>query len=120
EIGEQLKIANSHITQIDPNRYPEEFRGIAVRSQLTQLRDMTEQASVLITDAKPLIEVAPYLLGIDEKRTYLVLFQNDAELRPTGGFLTAYSLLEVDKGQIKPLFSSDMYDLDKKFNPPPA
>lgn len=119
-IGAHLKDAAGHFATIDPQRYPEEFRGIKVRSQITQLKDITEQATVLLTDAKPLIDVAPYLLGIDSPRTYLVLFQNNAELRPTGGFLTAYSLLRIDKGNIQPLFSSDIYDLDKKFTPPPA
>lgn len=115
-----LKEAAIHFDKIDANRYPEEFRGIQVRSQIAQLKDITQQATVLLTDAKPLIDVAPFLMGIDKPRTYLVLFQNDAELRPTGGFLTAYSLIKIDKGSIQPLFSSDMYDLDAKFNPPPA
>ncbi|OGM05802.1 hypothetical protein A2125_01410 [Candidatus Woesebacteria bacterium GWB1_43_5] len=56
-------------------------------------------------------------MGGSEKRQYLVLFQNDKELRPTGGFLTAYSIAEVEKGKFQPVSSSDMYSLDAKYRP---
>ncbi len=46
----------------------------------------------------------------------MVLFQNDAELRPTGGFMTAYAFLKVSNGRITPLSSFDIYDLDARFN----
>ncbi len=114
-ISEKLNSANQELSQIDPQRYPEEFHGIAIRSQLTQIIDLTSQAKLLITDARPILQVAPYILGNDKPRHYLVLFQNDAELRPTGGFLTAYALLTVDKGQITPGISKDIYDLDAKY-----
>lgn len=37
-------------------------------------------------------------LGFENPRTYLVLFLNNTELRPGGGFIGAYGLLQVDKG----------------------
>jgi len=56
-------------------------------------------------------------LGIEKPRRYLILFQNDGELRPTGGFMTAYAVLEVDKGKPKPIVSEDIYALDSRFRP---
>ena len=47
----------------------------------------------------------------------MVLFQNDKELRPTGGFLTAYSIAKVDKGRFTPVLSDDIYNLDSKYTP---
>lgn len=38
------------------------------------------------------------ILGFDKKQTYLLLFMNNTELRPGGGFIGAYAVLEVDKG----------------------
>jgi hypothetical protein len=119
-ISQQVNAIRSELSQVDPARYPENFRGIAVRSQLTELTQLADQASFLLSDARPLLESAPYLLGNDTPRTYLFLFQNDAELRPTGGFLTAYSLIEINRGQIKPLLSNDIYALDARFTPPEA
>jgi hypothetical protein len=74
-------------------------------------------ADDFVSRGKPLLEVSPYLLGSNEKRTYLVLFQNDKELRATGGFLTAYSIAEVEKGKFNPVNSSDIYSLDAKYKP---
>jgi len=47
---------------------------------------------------------------------YITIFQNDGELRPTGGFMTAYGVLRVDKGRIRAEKSDDIYSLDKKLN----
>ncbi len=41
-----------------------------------------------------------YALGYDSKRRFLVLFQNSAELRPTGGFAGSFALLDFDRGKI--------------------
>lgn len=115
QIGEKLAQAKSQIDKIDPTRYPLEYKGIAVRSQITKGINLLDQASALINDAKPMLEAAPYLLGKDKPRKYLLLFQNEAELRPTGGFLTGYAVIEVNKGKISTLQSDDIYKLDEKF-----
>jgi len=54
---------------------------------------------------------------MESDRTYLVLFQNDKELRPTGGFLTAYSVMKVSKAKFEPVSSDDIYNLDSKYKP---
>jgi hypothetical protein len=48
-----------------------------------------------------------------------VLFQNDNELRPTGGFLTAFATMYVQDGVVTPDRSEDIYELDKKFKNKP-
>ena len=42
----------------------------------------------------------PAILGWDAPRRYLVLTQDPAELRPTGGFTGSYGILAFDKGRI--------------------
>jgi hypothetical protein len=53
------------------------------------------------------------LLGKNGKKTYAVVFQNNQELRPTGGFVQAVALVTVDQGMLvdSQVFSS--YELDK-------
>lgn len=114
-VGERLEKASSEISSIDPKRYPEEAAGIKVRSQLETGKNLLRQVSGLITDARPLLESAPYILGANSPRKYLVLFQNDAELRPTGGFLTGYAVISISKGKISTVLSDDIYKLDEKF-----
>ena len=115
QIGEKLKTARTEADSIDPARYPQNFRGVPVRSQLTSGLNLLDQAATFVSDAKPLLESTPYILGKDKPRRYLVLFQNDAELRPTGGFMTGYAVVEVNKGKISTIESDDIYKLDERF-----
>lgn len=112
KIGGQLDIMKTEIDQIDPNRYPIEIGGVKLRESLSAAISSVDQASALVNDAKPLLEEMPNLLGVASPKYYLVIFQNDAELRPTGGFMTAYAVLKVDKGKITPVLSEDIYSLD--------
>lgn len=112
KIGKELSDARNEIDKIDPQRYPEEFKGIKIRENLSLVISSIDQASSLIEDAKPLLEVLPDMMGVTAPRYYFVLFQNDAELRPTGGFMTAYGILKIDKGKITPILSEDIYSLD--------
>lgn len=67
-------------------------------------------------------DVAPGLLGLDSPKTYLVLAQNNHELRATGGFISAVGLLRVDRGRISTTGFRDSYLFDdptKPYSPPP-
>jgi hypothetical protein len=116
-ISEKAALANTELSKIDANRYPVEFRGVKVREKLAKYLSLAEEGTKLVSQSKPLIEAAPYLLGVDTPRTYLLIFQNDSELRPTGGFLSAYSIVQINKGKFKPVSSSDIYILDAKYTP---
>ncbi len=52
----------------------------------------------------------PDLLGVGHTRTYLVLAQNNHELRATGGFVTAIGRVTVADGRIIGLNFVDSYD----------
>ncbi|QQS38580.1 DUF4012 domain-containing protein [Candidatus Woesebacteria bacterium] len=117
ELSAKMEIIQNELSYIDPNRYPEEFRGIVVRANIKKGKELVSLGEKVITSGKPLLEVAPAMLGTNEPRTYLVLFQNDKELRPTGGFLTAYSIATVENGKFKPVSSSDIYNLDSNYKP---
>ncbi len=112
KINQELETAKKEMDQVDPNRYPEEFKGIKIKENLTLAIAGIDQAASFINDARPLLEVAPDILGVNAPKYYFLLFQNDAELRPTGGFMTAYGILKVDKGKITPVLSEDIYSLD--------
>jgi hypothetical protein len=64
------------------------------------------------------LDRAPALLGFDGPRTYLVLMQNDDELRPTGGFISAAARVTLDHGEITALDVRDSYQVDDFLNKP--
>ena len=100
---------------VDPNRYPENFQGYPLRSYLLKSKQITEETYNYFKNGRPILEKTAWLLGKPRPKNYLLIFQNDAELRPTGGFWTAYGILNVDNGKVTPIVSDDIYALDAKF-----
>lgn len=64
--------------------------------------------SNLYKDLEFLIEDWNYLLGFDRPTTYLILLQNDTEMRANGGFIGSYAVLVLDRGKIDMRFQ-DIY-----------
>ncbi|MGI5841433.1 MAG: DUF4012 domain-containing protein [Patescibacteria group bacterium] len=116
QIDQKITNINNSLTKIDPSRYPEEFRGINLRSNITKAKETVSEIQNFVKNGKPILTKTSWLLGKDSPRNYLMIFQNDAELRPTGGFWTAYGLMKIDNGKITPLVSDDIYTLDSKLN----
>ncbi len=47
-------------------------------------------------------------------RTYMLLLQNNMELRPGGGFLGQYAIVDIRNGEVKALFLEDANLLDQR------
>ena len=56
--------------------------------------------------------LAPDLLGAEGPRTYLLLAQNNQELRATGGFISGVGELRIHGGRLVSLEFSDSYAVD--------
>jgi hypothetical protein len=54
----------------------------------------------------------PYVLGFDKPKNYILLFQNNNELRPTGGFIGSASFVTLENGKVEGIIVNDIYDLD--------
>lgn len=59
-----------------------------------------------------LLSLYKTIAGFDRKRTYLILFQNSQELRPTGGFIGTVAELTCEDGTAKDFAIHDVYELD--------
>ncbi len=112
DIADDLKLAQKEIAYINPDDYPAFIAGGKVKNGMVTMRTLADDGTNFIDQARPLIKVLPQLLGQPDEKKYLILFQNDKELRPTGGFLTAYAIFRIDKGIIHVDQSEDIYKLD--------
>lgn len=112
EMSTSVDILRKEIEAIDPYRYPETFGSLAIRSQIIALRDVVDNAANLFVNAQPLLVNLPKLLGEPEEKRYIILFQNDKELRSTGGFITAYAQFRFVKGKAILEKADDIYALD--------
>jgi len=110
-VGESLKKARSQVDQIQSWRYPD-FLPAKPGSKIKNIKNSIDQLESFIVDTKPLLLVLPEIMGQSTEKKYLILFQNDKELRPTGGFITAYAVFRVQKGVIASEGSEDIYRLD--------
>ncbi|NTU65270.1 MAG: DUF4012 domain-containing protein [Chloroflexi bacterium] len=81
--------------------------------------DRYDEAYPLAQTGFELMTVAPQLLAADRPRTYLILFQNEDELRATGGFLSAAGRMTIDAGKIISLTVEDSYAVDDFTTPYP-
>lgn len=120
KIEEKILVAKKELDEVDPNRYPEIGKVKELKEMLVEIKGGVDGAVFAVQEGKPLIKALPELLGESEPKRYLVLFQNDAELRATGGFLTFYSIFKVDEGVIEVEDSSDIYELDDSIPTHPA
>jgi hypothetical protein len=66
-----------------------------------------------ITDLALITEVGPQLLGADGPRRYLVMAQNPAEARGTGGLVGGYVLLGADAGKLTVLDNGSNRELNR-------
>lgn len=110
-VGKDLEKAKKEVNKIASWRYPNFLPG-KPGQKLTGAKNTINDLESLVVDAKPLIEVLPEIMGQNEEKKYLILFQNDKEIRPTGGFITAYAIFRVNNGFVESEGSSDIYQLD--------
>lgn len=112
QIAAKMTLVRKEVDQVDPNRYPDTFFGKSVRPKIAGAKELVALADDLLTSARPMVKKLPELLGTKGEVKYLILFQNETELRPTGGFITAYAIFRVEKGKIALETSDDIYKLD--------
>ncbi len=111
KVGTSLASTRKDVDQIESWRYPNFFPGHPGQ-KIDNIKKAVDQVESLIVDSRPLLLGLPQIMGQEKEQKYLVLFQNDKELRPTGGFISAYAVFRVNKGVISSEGSDDIYRLD--------
>ena len=123
KLEQKLKLIDAELSQVDPSRYPNGLvvKGFKVRQGLVDAKNGVDKAQEITPDVKSILAVAPEILGHPKEKKYLILFQNDKELRGTGGFITSYAIAKFKSGRLVEIKNEDIYDLDKRFlSPEPA
>lgn len=67
---------------------------------ISSATDQLKKLDATLTSASSVAQLLPAMLGANEPRSYLVLVQNSAETRATGGIPGALALLNADGGQL--------------------
>ncbi len=105
----KIQIANYYLTQVNlktiVNQNRNEFNQIKI--YLSKLENNIQE---LLEYSKMLSQI----LGQEKKQRYLVILQDDNKMRPTGGFIENFILIDVSQGIIKKVEMSDIAYPQKK------
>lgn len=73
-----------------------------------KIEEMRRYANV----AREALDLVPQVLAFKGEKKYLLLFQNNFEIRPTGGFIGSFALMTVKNGTITSITTEDVYEAD--------
>jgi hypothetical protein len=85
---------------------------VPFRGKIEDVKGKLNQASDVLSKAVLVSRLLPAIAGYPKESTFLILFQNNDELRPTGGFLGTYGILQTENGDIARFDTHDIYHMD--------
>src|SRR5690606_35820438 len=112
-LASYLKIAERELSNVPV------WMAIGQEEELREAQRIVTRANDTMPRAQAAIEAVRRTLGAGspEPRTVLVLFQNNAELRPSGGFPGSFATLNASSGIVRGFnFGQNIYKLDAAFS----
>jgi hypothetical protein len=100
------------LKDIDPKSVPEEYR-----PQLELILSNLPLVEKAYSDIDAFINFTEKVMGFDQEKRYIFIFQNNNELRATGGFMGSFALVDVKNGKITnvEIPGGGFYDLKASF-----
>lgn len=81
-----------------------------------ELKANLPQIQAKVEEAIKIYQIIPKIFASEDQKNYLILFQNNSELRPAGGFLGSFAVANFQDTALKGLdFQTNIYNIDKPF-----
>ncbi|MCB9802672.1 DUF4012 domain-containing protein [Candidatus Nomurabacteria bacterium] len=93
-----LEDASKSIKKIKIESLPDELA-----LYFANLKDYLPRITNSLSNLEEVLSVLKEVLGESQEKRYLILFQNNNELRATGGFIGSLAVLDIYQGEIKNL-----------------
>jgi len=103
----ELSAAQDDLNKVNMDDLPPE-----TRDQFVQLKSKLPLVNASLKNFLDYSQIFLDVLGYNGPRKYLFLFENNQEMRPTGGFIGSYGILDIGNGRVKKLFVDDIYNPD--------
>jgi len=103
----QLDSANSNLSQVNSADLPSDLA-----PSVDSLKEKLPTLAAAVAQVNDWSDVFLEIFGHKLAKKYLLVFQNNAEARPTGGFIGTYGILDLDEGRITNLFVDNVFNLD--------
>lgn len=104
--------ANLQLAQLTLEKGQDSLIALPFREKIAWLDSQLSYANSIMADAKLLVQTTPLLAGYPQESRFLVILQNDDELRPSGGFIGSYAIITVRDGLLTSMDSHDSYHVD--------
>ncbi len=107
-IEPKISSAYYSLSSVDSNALPENLRSV-----FESAKDYFYKFSDALNETGETLILLKNVFGADEPKKYLLIFQNNNELRPTGGFMGSFAEIAVRGGEIVKTFfpAGGTYDL---------
>ncbi len=92
----KITLANEALAKVPESAIPEDGK-----EQILLAKEVLPSLEKDLKKALGLSETFLAILGHQEQKRYLVLFQNNREMRATGGFLGSLAEVEIHKGKVE-------------------
>lgn len=103
----QLRLAQQDLNRLDElNVAPQ------IEDAINPFRELLPQLIAGVDFLIPFAATVEEIAGVDADKQWLMLFMNDMEMRPGGGFLGVYGLVTVRDGEIENMLVADTYAVD--------
>lgn len=89
----------------------------AFRSRYDDYVDTVSELARDLGAAETAVEILPGMLGAEKPRQYLLIFENNAEIRATGGLPGSWALVKADDGKLDMSEQGSARDFDVYANP---
>ncbi len=106
----EIAQASDKINQINEENLPPE-----VRSRVNFAKTKVAEVSTVLNATAKHFPAILKLLGDKHPHRFLILMQNNNEIRATGGFIGSYAILDLNDGYIEKLEVHDVYQLDGSY-----
>ena len=102
-----IGLANQELENVKIGSLPND-----IQDEVISLKEKLPLVEKMLFQAENYSQAFLKILGHDNPKQYLLIFQNNSEIRSTGGFIGTYGLLTIDQGAIKSLFVDGIFNVD--------
>ncbi len=92
-----LEIFNE-VNKIDPTYLPS-FLNLDLADNLKEFKKFSQEFPKVSSEIVNFVRFLPELIGSKEPTTYLLILQNETEMRASGGLITAYGTMTIKNGE---------------------
>lgn len=103
----KIQFADQLLKNVNTSVFPK-----FAQDKVLEIKDVVKKAGEATVTYQEAVTFLPDILGAEERKRYLILLQNESEIRSTGGWITSYGVVGIEGGQIRELFVDDIYNAE--------